>query len=183
MEDADIVTLYWDRSEEAVAASMEKYGGYCAVIARNILGSGEDAEECVNDLWLRVWNAIPPDRPKKLSAYFGSVIRNLALDRRRQIQAEKAGGGTAALCLDELAEAVGEEEDALGAIDLRDALDRFLETLGPNPREIFMRRYWAFQSEREIARALGITAGGVRLSLSRTRKLLKQYLTGEDAER
>ena len=183
MEDTDIVALYWDRSEEAVAASMAKYGGYCAVIARNILGSGEDAEECVNDLWLRVWNAIPPDRPKKLSAYFGSVIRNLALDRRRQIQAEKAGGGTAALCLDELAEAVGEEEDALGAIDLRDALDRFLETLGPNPREIFMRRYWAFQNERESARALGITAGGVRLSLSRTRKLLKQYLTGEDAER
>ena len=183
MEDADIVALYWERSEEAVAASMEQYGGYCAVIARNILGSGEDAEECVNDLWLRVWNAIPPDRPKKLSAYLGAVVRNLALDRRRQIQAEKAGGGNVSLCLDELAEAVGEEEDALGAIDLKDALDRFLGTLGPNPREIFMRRYWVFQNEREIARALGITAGGVRLSLSRTRKQLKHYLTGEDAER
>ena len=183
MEDAEIVALYWERSEEAVAASMEKYGGYCAVIARNILGSGEDAEECVNDTWLRVWNAIPPDRPKKLSAYFGAVVRNLALDRRRTQRTEKAGGGAVSLCLDELAEAVGEEEEAFGAVDLKDALDRFLGSLGARPREIFMRRYWAFQGEKEIARAMGITAGGVRLSLSRTRKQLKQYLTGEDEER
>ena len=62
MEDREIVALYWDRSEAAVAETQARYGPYCLAIARRILGSGEDAEECVNDVWLAAWNSIPPHR-------------------------------------------------------------------------------------------------------------------------
>ena len=71
MEDSRIVQLYWDRDQEAIPATSEKYGSYCGSIARNILGSREDAEECVNDTWLRAWNAMPPHRPTLLSAFLG----------------------------------------------------------------------------------------------------------------
>ena len=179
MEDAEIVALYWKRDEDALAASADKYGPYCAVIARNILTDEGDAEECVNDTWLRAWNAIPPKRPNRLAGYFGGIVRNLALDRLRKSKTARAGGGIVTVCLDELAEVVG-EEDGTDEIDLRDALNRFLGTLTPAARDIFMRRYWAFQSEGDIARARGITAGAVRMSLSRTRALLKRYLNGEE---
>ena len=53
MEDAQIIGLYWARDEGAIPASDEKYGGLCRALSRNILGSSEDAEECVNDTWHR----------------------------------------------------------------------------------------------------------------------------------
>ena len=93
-----------------------------------------------------------------------------------------AGGGVVTVCLDELAEVVGTEDEA-EEVALKDALDRFIGTLRPGTRDIFMRRYWAFQSEREIARAHGITAGAVRMSLSRTRAALKRYLNGGEREK
>ena len=183
MEDNAIVALYWERSEEAIRESALKYGGYCSVVARNILGSREDAEECVNDTWMRAWNAIPPDRPRALAAYFASITRRLALDRWRRGRSAKAGGGRAAICLDELEECVGSNdpgEEAVARIALKSALDRFLAGLKPEAREIFMRRYWAFSSEREIARDRGMSVEAVRMSLSRTRKLLKETLEKEE---
>ena len=163
MEDNAIVALYWERSEEAIRESALKYGGYCSVVARNILGSRED-------------------RPRALAAYFASITRRLALDRWRRGRSAKAGGGRAALCLDELEECVGSNdpgEEAVVRIALQSALDRFLAGLKPEAREIFMRRYWAFSSEREIARDRGMSVEAVRMSLSRTRKLLKETLEKE----
>lgn len=95
MEDSRIVQLYWDRDQEAIPATSEKYGSYCGSIARNILGSREDAEECVNDTWLRAWNAMPPHRPSLLSAFLGKITRNLAFDRFSYLRAES---GAAASC-------------------------------------------------------------------------------------
>ena len=78
MEDRDIIQLYWDRDEGAIPATADKYGGYCAAIARNILDDGRDAEECVNDTWLAAWNAMPPHRPARLSTFLGKLTRNLS---------------------------------------------------------------------------------------------------------
>lgn len=69
MEDLEIIELYWRHSERAIAESDAKYGAYCKKIAENILGSAEDAAECVNDTWLRTWNAIPPERPENLKMF------------------------------------------------------------------------------------------------------------------
>ena len=92
MEDQQIIELYWARSEQAIRESETKYGAFCLSIARNILAQEQDAEECVNDTWLRAWNAMPPQRPGILSAFFGKLTRNLSLDRWRYNRAAKRGG-------------------------------------------------------------------------------------------
>ena len=92
MEDTEIVALYWARDQRAITESEDKYGTYCASIARNILGSPEDAEECVSDTWFRAWNAMPPQRPSLLAPFFGRITRNLAFDRYRSRSAAKRGG-------------------------------------------------------------------------------------------
>lgn len=80
MDDSIIVELFFDRSELAISETSKKYGRYCHYIAYNILRNNEDAEECVNDTYLRVWNSIPPKRPNKLQTYLGKITRNLALN-------------------------------------------------------------------------------------------------------
>ena len=102
MEDQQIIQLYWDRREQAIWESDRKYGAYCRSIARRILAVEEDAEECVNDTWLHAWNAMPPQRPSILSAFFGKLARNLSLDRWRRNRAAKRGGDQVELALHEL---------------------------------------------------------------------------------
>ena len=100
MEDSQIMELYWQRSADAIAQTAGKYGAYCLAIAEHNLRSAEDSEECVNDTWLRAWNAIPPQRPGSLRMFLAKITRNLAFDRLRAQSAEKRGGGEITLVLD-----------------------------------------------------------------------------------
>lgn len=129
MEDSRIIALYFKRSEKAIEESSVKYGRYCSVIANNILHSDYDAEECVNDTWLNAWNSIPPSKPKKLSAFLGSITRNLAFDRYRKSRTNRRGKGQLALCLEELKECIGEKEDFTEIISLKESLNRFMSEL------------------------------------------------------
>ena len=104
MEDKQIIKLYFARSESAIAETEKKYGVYCKYIARNILGNNEDAEEIVNDTYLKLWDTIPPNRPEPLKAYLGSICRNFAISRYRELHAQKRGG-TASI-LEELSECI-----------------------------------------------------------------------------
>ena len=81
MDDNDIIRLYWDRDDRAIRATAEKYGQYCGSIARNILNDRQDAEECVNDTYLRAWNAMPDLWPERLPPFLGRITRNLAFNR------------------------------------------------------------------------------------------------------
>ncbi len=180
MEDEQILDLYWARSEEALEESGKKYGRYCYTIAQNILHSPQDAEECVNDTWLRAWNAIPPSRPNRLAIFLGRITRNLAIDCWRKTQSEKSGGGQIILCLDELAEYVGTQQNLTDDLALKEALHTFLEALKPQTRQIFMLRYWHMYPIKEVARLCGISRGAVKMSLQRTGKQLKAHLQKED---
>jgi DNA-directed RNA polymerase specialized sigma24 family protein len=91
LNDEDIVQLYWDRHESAIGESSNRYGRYCYSISYNILHDAEDAEECVNDTWLRTWHTIPPQRPNKLSFFVGRITRNLSLDKYKAKKAKKRG--------------------------------------------------------------------------------------------
>lgn len=182
MEDSQIIALYWDRSEEAISETARKYGKYCLAIARNILANDEDAEECVSDAYLRVWNAIPPMRPNRLQTYLGRIVRNLSLNKREKASAEKRGAGQIPLILDELEECIPDEtrEDVVTeAILIRDVLDRFLAALPPDARKIFVRRYWYMSSLKEIAEEYRISEGTAAVSLLRTRRKLKSVLEKE----
>lgn len=180
MDDRDIVELYWARDRRAPELSAEKYGGYLAAVAGRILESPEDVEECVNDAYLRAWGSIPPRRPENLRTYLAKLTRNLALNRLRDRNAEKRGGGQAEAALEELEEIVSGRDDVEAEAERRElarALGDFIRSLPRRRAEIFLRRYWHFDTLSEIADRYGITEGAVAVSLSRTRRKLREYLT------
>ena len=182
MEDKQIVDLYWARSEKAISETADKYGRYCYTIAYNILHSNEDSEECVNDTYLHAWNAMPDQRPNRLSAFLGRITRNLSLKRWEKYTAKKRGAGQVPLALDELREcipATNYTDSVADDIVLTDVLNRFLASLTAEKRNIFMRRYWYLSSVAEIASDLAISESKVKMSLLRSRNELKQLLEKE----
>ncbi len=176
MEDAAIIALYWERSESAVESTQEKYGARCRGIAWNILRSDADSEECVNDTWLRAWDAMPPERPTRLGAFLGRITRNLALDRLKKRGSRKRGGGRLELALSELEECLPSGGDPADELALRELLDRFLASLNEDARVIFLRRYWYMLSVEEVARGLGASRSKVKSSLMRSREKLRELL-------
>ena len=180
MEDSQIVQLYWDRDEQAIPHTAEKYGGYCLAVAGNILGNSKDAEECVNDTYLNAWNAIPPHRPQVLSAFLGKITRNLAFNRHKRNTADKRGGGEAAAVLEELAEVVSGKDNVEQEVDRRalvNEIDVFLGKLPAEKRKIFLCRYWYFDSIADIASRFGKSENGVPVLLHRLREKLRRHLT------
>lgn len=180
MEDSRIVELYWKRDADAIPATSEKYGGYCASIARNILGNEEDAEECVNDTWLGAWNSMPSHQPSVLSAFLGKITRNLSFNRRQRDRAEKRGGGELPLVLDELSECVSGNDSVEGELDRKELLsviNAFLNGLAPEKRAVFVCRYWYADSVGSIAARMGMTESHVSMTLTRLRRKLREHLT------
>lgn len=182
MEDGQIIELYWDRDQRAIQETDGKYGKFLCGIAWNLLRSREDSEECVNDTYLRAWEAIPPTRPAAFRTWLGHITRNLSLDRWKRRQAEKRGGG-AELLLGELEDCVpaGREgpERAVEDLELAELLNAFLRGLSREGRTVFLRRYWYGESVAEIGAALGCGEGKVKSSLFRSRKALRAYLEKE----
>jgi len=179
MEDVKIVQLYWDRDERAIPITADKYGNYCTSIARNILGSTEDAEECVNDAYLNAWNSMPPHRPNILSAFLGKITRNLSFNRYRRNTADKRGGREVTVVLDELRGLVSDTDSVEQEVDRKElinTIDTFLGTLSAEKRSIFVRRYWYFDSVSEIASRFGTTENNVSVTLNRIRLKLRGRL-------
>lgn len=182
MEDESIVDLYWQRSEAAIQETDLKYGPYCMKISLNILGSRPESEENVNDTYLHAWQAIPPQRPKVLSAFLGKIARNLAINRYQAERADKRGGGQFALSLDELDSCIpdrGALDEHLDAAALSQSISAFLRTQPREQRQIFVRRYFYCDSVEEIAELFQITPSKVKSALFRCRNKLRICLEKE----
>lgn len=182
MEDAMIVDLYWQRSEEAVPETIRKYGKYCSVIARNILYDPEDAEECVNDTWLGAWNSMPNHRPAHLAPYLAKLTRWLSLNRLDALHRLKRGAGESGLALEELSEQLDSGTNIEKELDRKTlcaAVNRFLAELDKTERQVFLARYWYFFSVKEIAGRFGYTQSKVKSMLLRTRRKLQKSLKEE----
>lgn len=182
MTDSEIIELYLQRDERAIAATQERFGKYCEKIARNILGSDADAQECVNDVYLKAWESIPPERPNILAAYLAAITRNVALSRYRKETAGKRGGGEVALILGELSELVSDGssvEKTAEKHELIASINRFLDELPKTSRRAFVLRFVCCESVRDIARRLGKSENSVSVSLNRTKKQLKKHLDKE----
>ena len=181
MEDGQIINLYWNRDQEAIRETEGKYGAVLHSIAWNLLHSREDSEECVNDTYLRAWNAIPPARPVFLRSWLGQITRNLSLDLWKRRQAEKRGGGVEMLLgeLEDCVPAPGGPERVVEDQELAELLNAFLRGLSREARAMFLRRYWYGQSLAEISGALGCGEGKVKSSLFRSRKALGEFLKRE----
>lgn len=180
MDDTGIIDLFWARDERALAETERKYGAYCRSVSYQIVKNRQDAEECVNDAWIRAWNAIPPQRPFALGAFLTKIVRNVSLSHYRKARTQRRGGGQLPLILEELQDLYADgPERLLEAAELSRALDRFLRQLPQKDCCIFMRRYWYMDTLEDIARRYHIALGSVKSSLFRTRKKLREYLEQE----
>lgn len=170
MDDERIIALFFARDEAALEAFAQKYRPLCRKLARDITGSEELAEECLNDLYLRLWNSIPPERPEALKSYACRIVRNLALNC---LDRERAGKRAGILVeLDECAEAVPEAETG----EITALINAFLGTLPERDAMIFVRRYFYSEPVREIAARLGVRENQVSKILHRLRKALREHL-------
>ncbi len=178
MDDKIIIAHYWERNECAISETSEKYGLFCKSIAENILNNKEDARECVNDTYLKLWNSIPPNRPGNFPAFIGKIVRNLAFDRYVRNKALKRGGGQISIVLDELEECIPDKSaDAeCDENELKEVIEAFVKSLSYRNRKIFVRRYWYTQSVREISEKMNMSENSVSAVLMRIRKKLHKYL-------
>ena len=179
MNDKDIIQLYLNRDQRALSATAKKYGKYCTSIAKNILGNNEDAEECVNDTYMRAWNSMPPHRPNVLSAFLGKITRNVSLNRYKQNTAGKRGGGEVLAVLEEIAELVSDTDSVEQEVDRRElvkAIDAFLDRLPTEKRSLFLCRYWYFDSVSNLASRFGMMENHVSVTLNRLRRKLHNDL-------
>ncbi|MDE5596733.1 MAG: sigma-70 family RNA polymerase sigma factor [Lachnospiraceae bacterium] len=184
MEDSKIIELYWEREEEAIKETSLKYGRLCINIAKNILSSYEDSEECVNDTYLVVWNAIPDERPNIFSAFISRITRNLALKKYEYISAAKRNPA-ATTSLEELGECVSGTDSVESEVEkkrVESAINKFLWQQKKEKRNIFIRRYWYFDSIENICRDTGFTQSKVKSMLYEMRQKLRKYLESEGIE-
>lgn len=181
MDDSRIVELFLERSEQAIAELSQKYGSACSKIAENILNSREDAEECVNDAYLAVWNTVPPQRPDPLASYVFRIVRNLALNKYHANTAQKRNSRYD-VALEELEDcfpSAASVEEEIEADEAAESINRFLKTLDPQSRILFVRRYWYSDSIEDLAGSVQKSKNYVSVRLSRIRKSLREYLARE----
>ena len=180
MDDSRIIELYEARDERAIRETSDKYGAYIRKIAGNILGSREDTEECVNESLFRVWNTIPPNRPKVLSAYLALITREVSIDAFRKSHRKKRADSEYALSYEELSEVLAdrkdETEELISRMALEELLNRFLSKRPKETRTIFLMRYSYLDSVRDIAGYTGSTEARIKVVLYRERKALKKFL-------
>lgn len=180
MEDEKIIDLFFCRSEQAVSELSNKYGRLCSHIAIRILSNKEDAEECENDTWLRVWNSIPPTRPQILSAYVAKIVRNLALSRL-QYNTRKKRHAPIELLFSELEECLPDSTNVEAAADdtVQQSINDFLNHLDDQTRILFIRRYFCAENVRELAQRFSLKESSVSTKLNRVRQQLKKHLEQE----
>ncbi len=183
MDDSKIIELYFERNEQAIKETDVKYGKLCYRIAYNILSNREDSEECVNDTYMGAWNAIPPTRPDNFMAFLSKIARNLSLKRLEFLTREKRSAAVF-LSLDELAAVLQDERFSPEANDeyVGKLISAFLRNQKEDARNVFIRKYFFFDSIEEISVRYSFTESKVKNMLFRTRNKLKEYLIKEGIE-
>ena len=178
--DAAIIELYWSRNEDAIRETDMVYGRKLHTLAERIVQNFEDAQECVNDTYLKTWDTIPPQRPNYFFAYLAKICRNCSLGVLDWKHAAKRNGEVVALtaeleaCIPDCRNEWKLEGEELGKI-----MNLFLESLSYENRVIFLRRYWYLDTVAQIADGLGITQSKVKTQLHRTRAKLHAFLAKE----
>ena len=185
MDDKALIALYWARDEAAIRETARKYGKLCTHIAGNVLKSAEDCEECVNDSYFAVWNAIPPQYPEHFPAFLGKITRKLALKRWRTLSAAKRNPSVL-LSWEELEDCVSGAESVEGELEnrrIQQVVNAFLWEQDCEKRTVFLRRYWYFDSLEEICRSTGFGESKVKSMLFHMRRKLRDRLEKEGIER
>lgn len=178
MNDSKIVDLFFERSEKAIVELSNKYGSVCLKVSMNVLNNHQDAEECVNDSYLGVWNAIPPEKPNPLLAFVCRIVRNISINRYKKNNAQRRKGNYD-LCIEELENCIASHktiDEELTEAELASYINDFLDSLTKVNRMIFVRRFWYMDSYEDIARESGLKEGAIRTRLSRIKYDLRVFL-------
>lgn len=181
MEDSQIIDLYFERDEAAISETAAKYGAFCHGIALNILSIHADADECVNDTYLRAWNAIPPQKPIRLGAWLGKVVRNIAFDLWKKNHRQKRYAGMEQL-LSELEDCIPSPatvEHQIEEQELTEVINTWLASLPQNDCILFMRRYWNGETVNSLAQESGMSPANMAKKMYRLRQNLKSKLEKE----
>jgi len=181
MDDYQIVELYWQRDESAIAETECKYGSFCLGVAMNLLSDGEDAKECVNDTFYQVWNLMPPERPEKLRPWLGRIVRNISISLWRRNHRQKRYSGVEQT-LSELEDAVPSPiriEREIESAELGQVINIWLESLPHDGRVLFVRRYWYGIPLKELAAECGVPPKKIAQKMYRLRLALKAFLEKE----
>ncbi len=176
--DEKIIEMFFERSEQAIQELDVKYGKICYALSHNIVGSRQDAEECVNDAYLGAWNAIPPVKPDPLRAYICKIVRNISLKIYYRKQAAKRSSHYT-IAMEEIESCIADPhtvEAEMEARELARIIENFLETLTKKERVIFMLRYAYMDTYADIAKRVGISDKNVSVRLTFIRQKLKDYL-------
>ena len=183
MDDLRIIELYFERDEQAIKETDSKYGKLCHSIAYNILNNRGDSEECVNDTYVGVWNAIPPTRPNNFMAFICKIARNLSLKRLEFTKREKRSADII-ISFEELAAVLPDERYApnISDEDIGKVISEFLRNQKEDAKNVFIRKYYFFDSISEIAKRYSFTESKVKNMLFYTRNKLKDYLIKEGVE-
>lgn len=182
MHDEKIIELYWQRNEDAIRETEQKYGQYLNKIAYNILYNIEDSHECVNDTYLKTWNSIPPKRPISLKTYLAKITRQLSIDVFRTKIRKKRNASQYAVSLYELEECIPDTHNVEQEIELQllgKIINDFLYSLPEQTRHIFICRYYFCDSIKDISNFFGTSESKIKSILFRTRKSLKNHLESE----
>ncbi len=181
MNDSRIIELFFERSEQAISALSEQHGSFLTSVARGFLDDAQDVAECMNDAYLGIWNAIPPNKPDSLRGFACRVVRNCAIKRFQANRAAKRYDGyTVALEeIEGIFAAAGSPEEELSAKETGERINRFLSQQDPLSRVLFVRRYYLGDSPATIASDLKMTSHNVSVKLNRTRNRLREYLLRE----
>ncbi len=182
LSDNRIIDLYWERDEDAIAATNEKYGKYLYTISYNILRDRPDCDECVNDTYLAAWNKIPPARPTVLQRFLSKIARNISVDKYRRVHAQKRVPPELTVSLDELEEciegiAMENEDEAVSKIS--GVLEAYLWGLSEQERFLFVCRYYYADPVANIAKMLNVSDKTVYRDLSKIREGLRAALAKE----
>lgn len=182
MTDEAIVALFFERDEDAIERSKDKYESYLTAIAVNVLGNREDAEEAVNDTYMAAWDAIPPHKPQCLATFLGKLTRRIAVDAFRRRHRQKRVASEYALSLDELSDCLKADSDTeahYDAVELSAAVNAFLRTLSKDKRRAFIGRYYYLDPVKTVAAYCGMSEAKLKSLLYRLRCDLKAYLQKE----
>lgn len=176
---AEIIEMLQRRDEQALEMLRARYGAYCRTIIWNLLQNEQETEEALNDVWMQIWNSIPPAQPQNLQTYLAKAARNTAINYIKRSSASKRKG--AVLAIEELAGCIPdpEWESRLRSEDLRMMLGSFVRTLRREERQMFLQRYWFGETVAEVAAAFHCSESRVASILYRLRKRLRRHLEQE----
>lgn len=178
--DETITEYLLARDERALELASAKYSPYIRRIAANMLGGGCDADECVNDVMLALWNAKPDEARGGLSALVACIARRVCANRYNAARSKKRVPSELTEALDDLAFAVPDEtadtEREFFAAELAAVINRWLKSLGGTDRFIFISRYYDSEPVSAISERLGVSQSLIYKKLNKLKTKLKNEL-------